>query len=269
MAGIFPTICAYCGELFQARSSLAAYCGGNCRGRACYYRKQGRPIPPQGKTAAQVAGYTKPIRPAVVQPEIISVDDLPAGWRDPAPAPGLDRRFWQGTAITRREADGFVNATAMCQANGREWFTYARSERSRQYIAALAAHLKGSPQNCGDAAWGSPQDPTGLIRSITSGPNEHRGTWIHPRLAIDLARWISPAFAVWMDGWFLESLARPQHQPLPHGVHVVASNPRQAAWLWAMAVETEVGQALMGHTILGRDRRRHQPDHYQLHLLPA
>ena len=45
-----------------------------------------------------------------------------------------------------------------------------------------------------------------LIISTTNGPNHLRGTWIHPRLAVDLARWLSPAFAVWMDGWFLEQL---------------------------------------------------------------
>jgi hypothetical protein len=82
----------------------------------------------------------------------------------------------------------------MCKANGREWFTYARSERTKEYLQAL----QGSPQICGD-----------FVATITTGPNDQRGTWIHPRLAVDLARWISPAFAVWMDGWFLESIANP------------------------------------------------------------
>lgn len=41
---------------------------------------------------------------------------------------------------------------------------------------------------------------------IGTGPNERRGTYVHPRLAIDLARWISPEFAVWMDGWFLDEV---------------------------------------------------------------
>lgn len=27
-----------------------------------------------------------------------------------------------------------------------------------------------------------------------------------PQVAVDLARWISAPFAVWMDGWFLESV---------------------------------------------------------------
>lgn len=119
----------------------------------------------------------------------------------------LVSRVWKETSISRRTTDGYVNATAMCQANGREWFTYARSERSKEYVAALADHLKGSPQNCGNGADGSPQNPTKLIQAITTGPNNLRGTWVHPRIAVDLARWVSPAFAVWVDGWLLDELA--------------------------------------------------------------
>jgi len=44
------------------------------------------------------------------------------------------------------------------------------------------------------------------------------GTWMHPRLAIDFARWLNPKFAVWMDGWFLESVSSsPPAQEQPHG----------------------------------------------------
>jgi len=33
-------------------------------------------------------------------------------------------------------------------------------------------------------------------------------------VAVDLARWISAPFAVWMDGWFLESIQQPQPAPV-------------------------------------------------------
>lgn len=111
----------------------------------------------------------------------------------------LDARVWAGTAIQRRLIDGYVNATAMCQANGKQWPHYRANDRTAQYLQALSRSL------------GIPMDL--LARSITTGPNDLRGTWIHPRLAVDLARWISPAFAVWMDGWFLEAAAQGQQQP--------------------------------------------------------
>jgi hypothetical protein len=118
-----------------------------------------------------------------------------------APATALEVRQWEGHAIQRRRSDGYVNATAMCQATGREWFTYARAARTAEYIAALK-RVFTSPQNCGD-----------LIDVITTGPNHLRGTWVHPRLAVDLARWCKPSFAVWMDGWLLEQLGAPDPTP--------------------------------------------------------
>jgi hypothetical protein len=209
---------------------------------------------------------------AVVQPQIMEEIELPAAWARPQPiiANGLESRYWHGTAIKRRQADGFVNATAICQANGREWFTYARSERTKEYIAALASHLGGSPQICGGLSDGSPQNLGTLIQSITTGPNHLRGTWIHPRLAVDLARWISPDFAVWMDGWFLESLTQPQQpQQLPYGIHVVAATRRHAAELWWEAINEEV-QSCMARRLKPTHRTDAGlplPSNYQLHLI--
>lgn len=113
-------------------------------------------------------------------------------------------RSWNGHAIQRRLADGYVNATAMCQVAGRRWHHYAVNRRAVEYIQAL------------EGSAGIPADL--LAQTITTGPNAGRGTWVHPRLAVDLARWISPDFAVWMDGWILEELeakARPVETALP------------------------------------------------------
>ena len=115
----------------------------------------------------------------------------------------LEVRQWEGHAIQRRRSDGFVNATAMCQANGKKWNDYARLDRTADYMAALERVFRSA---------GFPAD---LIDVITTGPNHLRGTWIHPRLAVDLARWCRPAFAVWMDGWLLDHLGAPDPTPRP------------------------------------------------------
>jgi len=81
--------------------------------------------------------------------------------------PALVSRSWNGTPISRRTSDGYVNATAMCKANGKRWKDYRESDRCQ---------------------------------------GQGGGTWVHPQVAVDLARWISAPFAVWMDGWFLESI---------------------------------------------------------------
>jgi len=103
----------------------------------------------------------------------------------------LVTRAWNGTPIARRTTDGFVNATAMCKANGKEWSKYRESDRCQTYLDALAE--------------------TSEIRMfdlIESRQGQGGGTWVHPQLAVDLARWISAPFAVWMDGWFLEEVER-------------------------------------------------------------
>ena len=74
----------------------------------------------------------------------------------------------------------------MHKANGKN--DYYRQERTAQYLQAL----KGST--------GFPADPATMI---TDGPSEGRDKYIHPGLSIDLARWVSAPFAVYMDGWFL------------------------------------------------------------------
>ena len=113
----------------------------------------------------------------------------------PTTGSGIVVRTWNDAPISRRDCDGYADATAMCQANGKDWYDYQRLSRTSDYLQALA-----------DATGLAPDQ---LVISTTTGPNHLRGTWIHPRLAVDLARWLSPAFAVWMDGWFLE-----QAQPL-------------------------------------------------------
>ena len=109
---------------------------------------------------------------------------------------GIVVRTWNDAPISRRDSDGFADATAMCQANGKRWNHYQENARTQEYIKALAASTGLAPDQ--------------LVVSVKGGPAHLQGTWIHPRLAVDLARWISPAFAVWMDGWFLEALGQQQ-----------------------------------------------------------
>jgi len=98
----------------------------------------------------------------------------------------LVSRSWNSTPIGRRPGDGYVDATAMCQANGRHLPHNLANARTGEYLQALS---------------GSVGISTDLLRvSIGTGPNHLRGTWVHPRVAIGLARWISPELAVWLAG---------------------------------------------------------------------
>lgn len=88
---------------------------------------------------------------------------------------------YNGQTISRRQ-DGFVNLTQMCQANGKRLDHWKELKATKQYIEELENQ---SPESR-------------VLDSINGGSNP--GTWGHPSLAINLARWISPKFAVWCDG---------------------------------------------------------------------
>ena len=103
----------------------------------------------------------------------------------------LISRSWNGTPIQRRTTDGYVNATAMCKANGKRWSDYRESDRCQRYLDALSELT---------------EIPVVSLYQAIEGRNG--GTFVHPQLAVDLARWISAPFAVWMDGWFLEEVER-------------------------------------------------------------
>ncbi len=146
----------------------------------------------------------------------------------PQSAPTIEVRQWHGTPISRR-ADGYVNATAMCKAYGRLFADYRRLDRTAQYLQALSRSM------------GNPIDL--LVVVITTGPNHQRGTWVHPRIAVDLARWLHPEFAVWMDGWFLESLTpspTTHHLPpayktgKPIKIHTATAAEAADEWFWAL-----------------------------------
>ena len=96
---------------------------------------------------------------------------------------------WNGDAINRRE-DGWINATEMCKANGKEWYEFFRTESCKKYLAALH---RGNP---GARDSDLPYETLG---------GSKRGTWVHPNLAIELARWVSPEFSVFVNQSFIKA----------------------------------------------------------------
>lgn len=87
---------------------------------------------------------------------------------------------YNGKVISQRK-DGFINATQMCTCNSRRLDNWLRLKATSQYIQELENSL------------------TSEVVVTYEGNSENSGTWVHPTLAINLARWISPQFAVWCD----------------------------------------------------------------------
>lgn len=97
---------------------------------------------------------------------------------------------YQGSLIQQRTADGYINATAMCKAARKEWANYNQNSTTKAFLHALEGSL------------GIPRDQ--IVQAILSGPNEGRGTWVHPQVAVHLAQWLSPEFAVKVSEWVVE-----------------------------------------------------------------
>src|SRR5215217_4340652 len=92
-----------------------------------------------------------------------------------------------GKMITEiRPSDGFINATKMCESGRKTWSNYYQLAKTTKYITELERSL-GIAREL-------------LVRQITDGPNNSRGTWVHPRIAINLASWISAVFEVKVSG---------------------------------------------------------------------
>lgn len=104
---------------------------------------------------------------------------------------------YQGAVIQQRINDGYINATAMCKAGGKLLNDYTRLNSTRDFLQALAGST-GIPVNL-------------LVRTIATGPNEQRGTWVHPQVAIHLAQWVSARFAVKVSEWVFQWLTGQGH----------------------------------------------------------
>lgn len=140
---------------------------------------------------------------------------------------------YQGSLIQQRATDGYINATAMCQVAGREWSSYRRS--AEEFLGAL----EGSLQIRRDL----------IIQTIATGPNESRGTWVHPQVAINLAQWLSADFAVKVSQWVVEWMsgkgAPTAPAPLPFHIRRYLANQSNVP-VGHFSILTELTLCLIG-----------------------
>lgn len=105
------------------------------------------------------------------------------------PLPLVQYEF-EKEVIYQRVKDGYVNATAMCKAAGKNFADYNRLSSTKAFIDELSSDM-GFPI-------------TELVQSIQGGNPTLQGTWVHPQVAIHLAQWLSPKFAVQVTKWVFD-----------------------------------------------------------------
>lgn len=96
----------------------------------------------------------------------------------------------QNSVIEQRAVDGYINATAMCQAAAKKWSHYYGNDSTTALIQELSADA-GIPAS-------------EIVQIIKGGEPNLQGTWIHPQLALNLAQWLSPKFALQVSKWVFD-----------------------------------------------------------------
>ncbi len=102
----------------------------------------------------------------------------------------VEREF-NNNAIRQRSNDGYFDATAMCKATGKLFGHYKPLDSTQAFVDALSTDI-GIPISL-------------LIESKKGNTVKFdQGTWVHPYIAINLAQWCSPQFAVQVSKWVFE-----------------------------------------------------------------
>lgn len=96
--------------------------------------------------------------------------------------------------------EGWINATQTAKNFNKVAYEYIRSKTTQDYMEALAESLNTNTEN---------------LRITKRGNTDDSGTFLHPKLAIDFARWISPKFAIWCDNKISEILNKKVVQLTP------------------------------------------------------
>ncbi|MCC5640750.1 KilA-N domain-containing protein [Nostoc sp. CHAB 5844] len=122
--------------------------------------------------------------------------------------------LWRDSEINQMPQDGeigkynipkgYVNATQMAKANQKLLADYIRLKSTTEYLQALSQDM-GIPISS-------------LIIEI-SGRTYSQGTWVHPEIAVDVARWVSVEFRVWANRTLTKIMVitevEPQQEPSP------------------------------------------------------
>ena len=101
---------------------------------------------------------------------------------------------YQGKQITFKKGDNvMVNATEMAKPFGKHVWKWLELPSTKEYIKALSENRSLAYNQ--------------LVVSVKGGNDVClRGNWLHEDLALEFARWLSPAFSIWCNDRIKELL---------------------------------------------------------------
>lgn len=116
----------------------------------------------------------------------------------------------QNEIIYQRIKDGYVNATAMCKAAGKQMGHYGQLSSTKAFLKELSSDI-GIPIS-------------ELVQIIKGGTPEFQGTWVHPQVAIHLGQWASPKFAVLVSKWVFDWMSGSIKSNMPYHLRRYIAN---------------------------------------------
>ena len=96
-----------------------------------------------------------------------------------------------GIIVIAREKDGYINLTQLCKAGNKKFNDWFRSKKTKACLQVLSSETEISVSE---------------LLKYQTGSGSNQATWGHPDLAIHLAQWISPEFAMKVSKWTRELL---------------------------------------------------------------
>jgi len=119
-----------------------------------------------------------------------------------------------------RNIDGYVHVGKLCEQNGREFKAFWALGSKKKLLEGIAKELN-IPVRTETAAKAlqtggleilthpdvvnSPRSKLGAIHCVKHGPTEVRGYWAHPRVALEVIKWISPDYEILVRDLLLKS----------------------------------------------------------------
>ena len=124
--------------------------------------------------------------------------------------PSIIMHQQENAIICQRAVDGYVNATAMCTAVGKQFKDYAESDNTQAFFAELSSEtgLRASD----------------LIQTVGDANPTFAGVWVHPDVAMNLGQWCSPKFAVAVSKWVRAWMTGQAKSNLPYHLQRYIAN---------------------------------------------
>ena len=97
-------------------------------------------------------------------------------------------------SVSFKEVNGnvLINATHMARSFGKRTADWLQNQQTKDFISELSVVRKSVTAD--------------LVQVVQGGNPTAQGTWMHEEVALEVARWLSPAFAIWCNDRIKELL---------------------------------------------------------------